>query len=103
VFCSNDLYPSTYAENPSERWKFLEAYFPSTLKKIFDCKLHILVWVVTLSPFWMPPKPTKPPSEVVWMVWQTRFSFSRNKWKTSSKLKPVFLETNSPFIRLMPF
>jgi hypothetical protein len=23
---------------------------------------------MTLSPFWMPPKPTKPPSEMVWMV-----------------------------------
>ena len=89
VFCSHDLYPSTYAENRSERWKFKETYFPSILKKIFNCKVHILVWVVTLSPFWMPPKPTKPPSEVVWMVWQTGFSFSTNKWKTGSGFKLV--------------
>jgi hypothetical protein len=33
VFCSNDPYPSTYAENPSERWKFEETYFPSILIK----------------------------------------------------------------------
>jgi hypothetical protein len=89
--CSNDpskIIPKYLLKIPQKFDYVDEIYSPSILKKISDCKLHILVCDVILSPIWIPLKPTKPPSG--WFGW---------RW--FNKLVSVSTETNEKPVELV--